>query len=62
MRVLANGLSGQQSQAERTSIGSYVEQRFGVSYSEQGMTELLHRLGFAYKKPKAVGGKADAVA
>jgi len=44
------------------AIVSHVERHFGVSYSEAGMTELLHRLGFSYKKPKAVGGKADAAA
>lgn len=35
------------------AIVSHVERHFGVSYSEAGMTELLHRLGFSYKKPKA---------
>lgn len=43
-------------------IAAYVEQTFGVGYSEQGMTNLLHRLGFTYKKPKSVPGKADAAA
>lgn len=42
------------------SIAAYVEERFGVRYSERGMTELLHRLGYVYKKPKIVPGKADA--
>ena len=37
---------------------AYVEKRFGVSYSRGGMTELLHRLGFSFKKPKRVPGKA----
>jgi transposase len=43
-------------------ITSYVSQTFGVTYSEQGMTNLLHRLEFTYKKPKVVPGKADAEA
>lgn len=43
-------------------IASYVSQTFGVTYSEQGMTNLLHRLEFTYKKPKVVPGKADAEA
>jgi len=39
-----------------------VEQAFGVSYSISGMTSLLKRLGFSYKKPQAVPGKANAKA
>jgi transposase len=42
------------------SVAAYVEERFGIRYSERGMTELLHRLGYVYKKPKTVPGKADA--
>ncbi len=37
----------------------YVERRYGVHYSVSGMTDLLHALGFTYKKPKIVPGKAD---
>ena len=37
-----------------------VEQRWGVRYSERGMAHLLHRLGYVYKKPIRVPGKADA--
>jgi transposase len=33
-----------------------------VSYSPTGVKELLHRLGFSYKKPKHVPGKLDPVA
>ena len=43
-------------------IAAYVRQRFGVIYSEQGMTNVLHRLDFSYKKPKVVPGKANAEA
>ncbi|MGH8549541.1 MAG: helix-turn-helix domain-containing protein [Methylococcales bacterium] len=38
----------------------YVQQTWQVTYSESGMTQLLHRLGFVYKKPKLIPGKADA--
>lgn len=38
----------------------YVSKRFRVDYSVTGMTALLHRLQFVYKKPKIVPGKADA--
>ena len=37
----------------------YVESRFGETYTVSGMTKLLRRLGFVYKKTKQVPGKAD---
>jgi transposase len=42
------------------SIIAYVEDQWNIRYSESGMTDLLHRLGYVYKKPKLVPGKADA--
>ena len=42
-----------------SQIIEYIEQEFGVSYSVSGMKDLLHRLGYVYKKPKLVPGKAD---
>jgi transposase len=41
------------------AIAHWVKDRFGASYTESGMTALLHRLGYVYKKPKLVPGKAD---
>lgn len=41
------------------AVAAWVEETCGVSYSPSGMTALLHRLGFVYKKPKGVPGKAD---
>lgn len=41
-------------------IVEYVKKKYKVEYSVSGMTDLLNRLGFVYKKPKAVPGKADA--
>ena len=41
------------------SVISYIEEEFGVVYTVGGMTTLLHKLGFSYKKPKGVPGKAD---
>jgi transposase len=43
------------------AIVDYVRRTFAATYSVQGMTDLLHRLGFVYKKPVLVPGKADAV-
>jgi len=37
----------------------YVKQTFDVSYSIEGMTHLLHYLGFVYKKTKVIPGKFD---
>ena len=40
-------------------IVAYVEESYEISYSISGMTDLLHRIGFVYKKTKIVPGKAD---
>jgi transposase len=40
-------------------IVAFVEDTYGVKYSTKGMTKLLHRLGFTYKKPKHIPGKAN---
>ena len=40
------------------SIISYVKKEFRLVYTIGGMTSLLHKLGFSYKKPKGVPGKA----
>ena len=38
---------------------NHVVETFGVEYSVSGMRLLLHTLGFVYKKPKHVPGKAN---
>lgn len=43
-------------------VVAYVWKTFRVRYSIAGMTGLLHRMGFSYRKPKAIGNKADAQA
>lgn len=40
-------------------VASFVKHHYKVSYSIIGITKLLHRLGFVYKKPKLVPAKAD---
>ncbi len=37
----------------------HIETVYGVKFSIIGAIKLLHRLGFAYKKPKIIPGKAD---
>lgn len=41
-------------------IVDYVNRQFRVTYTSKGIVPLLHELGFTYKKPKRVPGKADA--
>ena len=38
---------------------AYIQKTYGMSYSVIGVTKLLHRLGFVYKKPKVLPAKAD---
>lgn len=41
------------------AIVVYVKKTYAVEYSIEGMTHLLHRLGFVYKKTKVIPGKVD---
>jgi transposase len=38
---------------------AWIEQQFGVSYSESGMVKLLKRLDYRYKQPSLLPAKAD---
>jgi len=40
-------------------IRDHIKTVYQVKYSLSGVTKLLHRLGFTYKKPKIIPGKAD---
>lgn len=42
------------------AVCAWVKEQFNTEYSIEGMTHLLHRLGFSYKKTRHVPGKADA--
>lgn len=42
------------------AIVSYIHKTFNVTYTVAGVTDLLHRLGFSYKKPSTFPGKADS--
>jgi len=44
------------------SVAVWVEMRWGVCYTPNGMAAVLRRLGYVYKKPKLVPGKANAAA
>jgi len=38
----------------------HIHKAYGVKFTVIGVTKLLHRLGFSYKKPKIIPGKADS--
>lgn len=40
-------------------IGNYIREAFGLDYSHSGCVKLLRRLGFEYRKPKALPTVAD---
>lgn len=41
------------------SVINYVEKKFGIQYTQSGIRDLLHRIGYEYKKPKLVPGNPD---
>jgi len=40
-------------------VAEHIRKAYGISFSLIGITKLLHRLGFTYKKPKIIPGKAN---
>jgi len=42
-------------------VCDYVEKRFGKTYTPNGMTQLLKRLGFSHKKTKLIPKKAEYI-
>jgi transposase len=46
--------------ADAKSVIAHIDKQYKVHYSVSGVTDLLHRLGFSYKKPTHVPGKQDA--
>lgn len=41
------------------SVIHFVEVNFGILYTQSGMRDALHRMGYEYKKPKLVPGNPD---
>ena len=41
------------------SVADYIWKTFGEKYTVRGVTELLKRLNYVYKKPKVIPGKAN---
>jgi transposase len=44
------------------AVIAHVRQAFGIAFSKAGMIKLLHRLGFAWRKPKGLPARVDVVA
>ena len=44
------------------SVALFIEEQFGIRYSTNGVTKLLKKLGFVYKKTKLVPSKANRAA
>jgi transposase len=42
-----------------SAIGKHVEKVYGIKYVVSGLTGLLHKLGFVYKKPDLTPGRVD---
>jgi len=40
-------------------VVEHIEKTYQIHFSQIGVTKLLHRLGFTYKKPKVIPGKVD---
>jgi len=41
------------------SVIEFVKAKFKITYTQSGMRDLLHRIGYEYKKPKLVPGNPD---
>jgi transposase len=43
------------------AVAKYIEKTYEVKYTVSGLRDLLHNLGFVYKKPDIAPGRVDAV-
>jgi len=41
------------------AICDYIKTKYGISYSTNALSKILKKMGFVYKKPKLIPGKAD---
>ncbi|MCY4644976.1 MAG: IS630 family transposase [Bacteriovoracales bacterium] len=58
MAILSNDLQSRIFPTAKSVI-NHIKKKFGVKYSEGGATDLLHRLGFSFKKATPVPGKGE---
>ena len=45
--------------SKAAEVANHIKTNFGIKYSHDGTVKLLLRLGFVYKKTKAIPSKAD---
>ena len=52
-----------QDNTQRTAkdVAEHIRKTYHIKFTIIGITKLLHRLGFTYKKPKIIPGKADRI-
>ena len=55
--ILSNDLQSKIFPTTKAVI-DHIKKKFGVQYSQSGATDLLHRMGFSFKKATPVPGKA----
>lgn len=41
------------------AVSTFIKVKYQLSYTPNGVTKLLHRLGFSYKKPRVIPGKVN---
>lgn len=58
LEILVNELQGE-IYLTTNAVIAFVENHFSISYTQSGMRDLLHRIGYEYKKPKLVPGNPD---
>ena len=58
LKILINNLESKVFPTTEAII-EHVKLKFKVSYSRGGMTDLLHRIGFSFKKATPIPGKAN---
>jgi len=42
-----------------SAVVAYIEEKYRIVYTPNGVAKLLHRLGFSYKKPRVIPGKVN---
>jgi len=58
LKILTNDLQSKIFPTAKSVI-AHIKKKFKIQYSRGGVTELLHRLGFSFKKATPVPGKAN---
>ena len=46
--------------SDAKSVIAHIDKQYAIHYSLSGVTALLHRMGFSYKKPTHIPGKQDS--